>query len=777
MADSNKHTPSASSSSGYHAAAAAKSSVYDSTQVKSEDNAQVKSEGNPQVKSESPGSEHFQWDDYDCDLDFDIQKVGGLGLKASSMSNGGFAFLWSGGRANLGVSQGKYFFECKIPYEVPEIDVPEWHTKKHLRNILRVGWSAPHDPLELGEKSPTSYGWGGTGTASWNSKFTKYGVRFGPGDVVRCFIDLEGAQGTIRWGVTKADNGRTECFPVAYTIPASQMGTAFFPHIYLKNINAEVYFGHGPPPQWSCASTSNAVKPETGLKVDDPACGEYFQGFRLIETAPAEHRVRSPIRPPLKSEREFICMVGLPASGKSTWVRNKMESALRDENKRYTILGTDHLLGKMKVEHLRRQANFSERFQVLMQETNGVFRALSNIAVKKNRNYILDQTNVFPRARTNKLRPFQGFLRTAVVVLPNVPEHQRRAEKEFRETKKKVPENIVASMQCSFALPILGAEFSDIAYPESKVPQDAPDRDDGMFREAQLIVHRFNEIGRATKRSLGSQPGTKRGPPSSSSSSSSRGGPPTKAARYDSGGRGGGVGGRGGGVGGRGGGVGGPGWQRNGGSAASGGYRSSGERGGYGAGGSGGRGGAGSGYQGTGSGRGGYGGRGGRGGGVNGYQQAGYQQGPPPRQHHTGAYQQPTSTSSYAPPQVYQPPPQSHQLPPQRSSYAPPKVYQQPPQQPSGYGQQQAVAYGQVGGLGQHQSVAYGQQQSSGGFVQQQQSSTYGQQQGGGYGQQQGSGGGYGQQPQQGGTYGQSGGGYGQQQQRQQQGGGWGGHY
>ena len=26
--------------------------------------------------------------------------------------------------------RGKYFFECKIPHEVPAIDVPEWHTKR-----------------------------------------------------------------------------------------------------------------------------------------------------------------------------------------------------------------------------------------------------------------------------------------------------------------------------------------------------------------------------------------------------------------------------------------------------------------------------------------------------------------------------------------------------------------------------------------------------------------------------------------------------------------------
>ena len=37
------------------------------------------------------------------------------------------------------------------------------------------------------------------------------------------------------------------------------------------------------------------------------------------------------------------------------------------------------------------------------------FNKLLELAARRRRNYILDQTNVFPTARGKKLRPFNGF--------------------------------------------------------------------------------------------------------------------------------------------------------------------------------------------------------------------------------------------------------------------------------------------------------------------------------------------------------------------------------
>ncbi|KAA8519887.1 hypothetical protein F0562_014203 [Nyssa sinensis] len=47
----------------------------------------------------------------DCDLDFDIE---GIGLQGSALHEQGFAYCWSGARANVGITGGKYCFSCKI---------------------------------------------------------------------------------------------------------------------------------------------------------------------------------------------------------------------------------------------------------------------------------------------------------------------------------------------------------------------------------------------------------------------------------------------------------------------------------------------------------------------------------------------------------------------------------------------------------------------------------------------------------------------------------------
>ena len=85
--------------------------------------------------------------------------------------------------------------------------------------------------LFLGEE-PNSYGFGGTGKFSVNSKFTNYGEPFGAGDVIGCLLDLESRPPTLSY----SKNGRW--FGVAcplHTHPVGKEDMALFPHILSKN--------------------------------------------------------------------------------------------------------------------------------------------------------------------------------------------------------------------------------------------------------------------------------------------------------------------------------------------------------------------------------------------------------------------------------------------------------------------------------------------------------------------------------------------------------------
>ena len=88
-------------------------------------------------------------------------------------------------------------------YILSSLSVPLTHTHSHslphslsftlslpilsLSILYRVGWSPDEGELSLGEV-PHSFGYGGTGKSSTNSKFETYGEPYGPGDVIGCFL-------------------------------------------------------------------------------------------------------------------------------------------------------------------------------------------------------------------------------------------------------------------------------------------------------------------------------------------------------------------------------------------------------------------------------------------------------------------------------------------------------------------------------------------------------------------------------------------------------------
>ena len=102
---------------------------------------------------------------------------------AKVISEKGFGYMWAGARATYGAINGKICFEVVVDSnnDVSHLD------NESCPNVLRCGWSTVSASMQLGEE-PYSWGYGGTGTKSFNCKFTQYGQRFGVGDVIGCFL-------------------------------------------------------------------------------------------------------------------------------------------------------------------------------------------------------------------------------------------------------------------------------------------------------------------------------------------------------------------------------------------------------------------------------------------------------------------------------------------------------------------------------------------------------------------------------------------------------------
>ncbi|XP_069500505.1 heterogeneous nuclear ribonucleoprotein U-like protein 1 isoform X2 [Ambystoma mexicanum] len=386
-------------------------------------------------------------DTYNCDLHF---KIEGDRCTGYPLTVEGFAYLWSGARATYGAAKGRVCFEMKILEEIAVKHLPASEPDPH---VVRIGWSLDTCSTQLGEE-PFSYGYGGTGKKSQNSKFENYGEPFAEHDVIGCYLDFESKNG-VEMLFTK--NGKS--LGIAYKIKKETLsGKALFPHVLVKNCSVEFNFGQKDEPFFPI-----------------------LPGYTYLQHVPLYDRVRGSLGPQTKSDCEILMMVGLPGAGKTTWA---MKHAAANPEKKYNILGTNTIMDKMRVMGLRRQRNYAGRWDVLIQQATGCLNKHFQIASRKKRNYILDQTNVYPTAQKRKMRPFEGFVRKGIVICPTDEDLQDRIVKRTDEEGKDVPDHAVLEMKANYTLPVAGEFLDEVIYIELQK------------EEAEILVKQYNEEGK-----------------------------------------------------------------------------------------------------------------------------------------------------------------------------------------------------------------------------------------------------------------------------------------
>ncbi|CAG0879938.1 unnamed protein product [Cyprideis torosa] len=387
---------------------------------------------------------------YDSDLHLVIDKTSFLSCQP--LTGGGFAYVWAGARGSYGFERGKVFFEAKI---VENLAVEEGTEKEPHPNVARVGWSVNSCSLQLGEE-PLSYGYGGTGKASENCKFKNYGIPFAVGDTVGAYLDMDSEDSvTMSFTVNGADQG------TAFTISKSSVkGQPLFPHVLMKNCSLQVQF-EGTP--WY---------PASGNLASYTFCGDI----------PLENRIRGVVRPTERKDCEAIMMCGLPGAGKTTWISQYVPA---HPEKRYNVLGTNALLDKMKVMGLPRKKNYHGRWDLLIQKTTVCFNVILQRAYVRRRNYIIDQTNVYPSARRRKMDKFLGMKRRAVVIVCNEEEQKRREGKRKEAEGDDIPQSATLDMKANFKLPSTEEVFDEVDFVELGE------------EEAKVEVAKYNEEAKA----------------------------------------------------------------------------------------------------------------------------------------------------------------------------------------------------------------------------------------------------------------------------------------
>jgi len=349
----------------------------------------------------------LDWYNSDMSVKIEREKY----LSATPMTEHGFGYVWHGVKATYGFTQGRVYYEATTTEEIP---VPHLEAEEQHPHVLRVGYSIDEAGMVLGEEK-LSYGYGGTGKASVNLKFKDYGGSFGKGDILGCYLDMESDPIRLSYTINGQHKG------ICYEISRHELGDkALFPHIVTKNCSFKVNFGTEAP--WAESQT----------------------GYTFAGDVPIEERVLGTPGPEKRSDGEIIMMVGLPASGKTTWVNKFCQE---NADKKYNVLGTNGLIDKMKVNGLPRKRNYSGRWEVLIERCTKCLNSLLQMSYKRRRNFIIDQTNVYPSAQRRKMKGFAGFKRRAVIICPSDEDLKKRTEKREKEEGKDVPDKAVLEMK------------------------------------------------------------------------------------------------------------------------------------------------------------------------------------------------------------------------------------------------------------------------------------------------------------------------------------------
>lgn len=146
-------------------------------------------------------------------------------------------------------------------------------------------------------------------------------------------------------------------------------------------------------------------------------------------------------------------LIGVPASGKSTWIRSQ------DWTEGMPVISSDRFID----EHAERVCKtYNEVFDEYVGIATKLMENQARVCHANQVDCIWDQTNTGVKGRKNKLAMLPGYTAIAVVFrTPEADEHTRRLAS---RPGKSIPEHVMSSMIDNLVVPTEEEGFSEIWY-------------------------------------------------------------------------------------------------------------------------------------------------------------------------------------------------------------------------------------------------------------------------------------------------------------------------
>ena len=154
---------------------------------------------------------------------------------------------------------------------------------------------------------------------------------------------------------------------------------------------------------------------------------------------------------------QIILLVGLPGSGKSTFVNNYRLK------KHGIIASTDNIIEEKAKEQ---GLTYSQIFHKLdFKEIERQMKDDIRKAVAEKQNIIVDQTNMSDKSRASKMGLVpKSYDKYAIVFWPDIKTVYKRLEKREKETGKSIPQKVIDSMLANFVPPSEKEGFKSVIF-------------------------------------------------------------------------------------------------------------------------------------------------------------------------------------------------------------------------------------------------------------------------------------------------------------------------